>query len=120
MQEQIQGGKPELRGEARSQHQTESEQVREESTRRIAEEDARTRREQIAMRQQAPRNRSTPLGRSGAIRTHARRRISATVPRAKRQEAEKQIDTKVTDTELQADTELTRAETEAQKERSRR
>jgi hypothetical protein len=116
VQEQIQGENQKY-GEARSQHQTESEQVREESTRRIAEEDARTRREQIAMRQQAREQVDSARQEWRDSNARATQNFSDGA-QAKRQEAEKQIDTKVTDTELQADTELTRAETEAQKEKA--
>jgi len=103
-------------GEAKSQHQTDSAALREESTRRIQEEDSRTRMDQITMRQEAREqvNAARQEWRDANARVARDFNDGA---QAKRKEAETQIDTKVADTERQTDVELTRAETESQQEK---
>ena len=103
--------------EAKSQHQIDSAELREESSRRIAEEDSRTRREQLAMRQQA--REQVDGARQEWRATNARvAQDFNDGAQAKRREADKQIDTKVAEAESQADAELTKAETESEKEKA--
>jgi hypothetical protein len=104
-------------GEARSQHWADSAELRAESNRRIAEEDSRTRSEQLAMRQQAREQVDAARQEWRAANARAAQSFSDGAE-AKRKEADKQINTKVADTERQADAELTKAETESNKEKA--
>lgn len=104
-------------GEARNRYQADSAALRAQSSRRIAEEDARTRKEQTALRQQTREQVDGARTRWRAENARAAQSFSDGAV-AKRREAERQIDTKVADAGRQADVELTKAETEAENEKA--
>lgn len=114
--EQIQGENHKY-SEARSQHEAESAELRAESRRRIAEEDALTRSEQLATRQQACEQVDGARREWRAANARAAQGFSDGA-HVRRKETEKQIDAKAADAERQADDELTKAETESRKQKA--
>ena len=103
--------------EAKNRHRADSDRARAETSRRIADEDARTRGEQLAMRQQA--REQVDAARQEWRSSNARvARNYSDGAEAKRREADQQINTKVADTERQTDAELTKAETESNREKA--
>jgi hypothetical protein len=116
VREQI-GAENQKYGEAKSQQQTQSEALRQEGSRRIAEEDSRTRKDQLAMRQQAREQVDGARQEWRAANARLGKDFNDGAE-AKRKEGEKQIETKAAEAERQTDAELTKAETESQKEKT--